>query len=84
MDYWATSSSYQVDGVSHTRDKSRAMVNTISQDIARDYPDYLMLANLLNVAKDTWRLFGISAGELSELDDTTLEMIALITGGNSG
>lgn len=55
------------------------MVRRLTEGIYRDYPEYMELYSLLSLAATTWRLFGISAGELAEMDDLTREMIKLIS-----
>ena len=41
----------------------------------REFPEYLELNRILKLSEITWRRFGLSAGDLSELDGWTLELI---------
>jgi hypothetical protein len=46
--------------------------------MAREFPEYLELSALLTLASITWTRFGISAGELAQMDEMTVEMVRLL------
>lgn len=54
------------------------MVRRITARLVEEHPDYVELQNLLALAADTWPRFGISAGELAEMDDWTLALVRLV------
>lgn len=51
------------------------MLKKLRAEIATQFPEYVELDNLLTLAALTWKQFGISAGELSQMDDVEREMI---------
>lgn len=51
------------------------MVETIQEQIAHDHPDFVELANLLDLAELTWRRYGLSAAQISEMDAYTRQLI---------
>lgn len=53
------------------------MVKRLQAKLRQDFPEFLELDALLNMASLTWQRYGISAGELSELEDIQKEMIWL-------
>lgn len=57
------------------------MVKRASARLVEDFPEYVELHGLLALAAETWPRFGISAGELAEMDDMTLEMIKVLVDG---
>lgn len=56
------------------------MLDRLARKLTDDFPDYVELHELLNLAARTWPLFGISAGELAEMDEMTVEMVRLAAG----
>lgn len=54
------------------------MVKRLTARLVEDYPEYVELHGLLSLAAETWPRFGLSAGELAEMDDLTLEMVRMI------
>jgi hypothetical protein len=53
------------------------MVKRMTRRLVEDFPEYAELHDLLTLAATTWPLFGISAGELAEMDGITLEIVRL-------
>ena len=51
------------------------MVNQLHGRLAEEFPDYMELVSLLNLAAVTWPRFGLSVKDLSELDYLTLEFL---------
>ena len=54
------------------------MVRRLTAQLIQDYPEYVELYGLLSLAAETWPRFGVSAGDLAEMDDLTLAMVRLI------
>ena len=53
------------------------MAQQITDYIYNEFPDYVEMNGLLNLAARTWPLFGISASELSESSDYEQEMLRI-------
>lgn len=51
------------------------MSRQFSHTLAAEFPEYIELNELLNLAAVTWPRFGLSAADLAEMDDWTLEML---------
>jgi hypothetical protein len=54
------------------------MARRVWENIARKYPDYAELHDILSLAAETWPRFGISAVDLVGLDEMSLEWIRLV------
>ncbi len=54
------------------------MARRIESQIARDYPDFLELWDLLSLARKT-HVYGLGVIELSQLEPPVVEMIRMIT-----
>jgi hypothetical protein len=48
-----------------------------SHTLAAEFPEYVELNELLDLAAVTWPRFGLSAADLAELDDWTLEILRM-------
>ena len=55
------------------------MVKRLTRRLVEEHPDYVELHGLLALAADTWPRFGLSVGELAEMDDYTLALVRLIS-----
>ena len=53
------------------------MVKKLLAKIQNDFPEFLELNELLDVAELTWQRYGIGAGELSQLEDVQKKMVWL-------
>lgn len=51
------------------------MAGQIARALAAEYPEYLELKAILDLARVTWPRFGLSAAELSRMDGWQVEMI---------
>lgn len=51
------------------------MANRLAGYLAREFPDYIELHLLLNLAAQTWPRFGLSARDLAEMDEFLLELM---------
>ena len=47
------------------------MARQFTQALAAEFPEVIELQNLLNLAAFTWPKYGISANELSQMDEWT-------------
>lgn len=53
------------------------MAQQITDYIIKEFPDYVELNGLLNLAAQTWPLFGISAIDLSQANEYDQEMLRI-------
>lgn len=53
------------------------MLTKLRAQLVAEFPEYVELDNLLGLAAITWRKYGISAGELSQMGDVEREMLWL-------
>jgi hypothetical protein len=51
------------------------MSQQLAHSLAQEIPEYFEIQNILRLAAQTWPRFGISAGELSQLDSWTVELL---------
>jgi hypothetical protein len=51
------------------------MSQQLTLSLAEEIPEYFEMQNILRLAAQTWPRFGISAGELSQLDAWTIELL---------
>jgi hypothetical protein len=51
------------------------MSRQLAHSLAQEIPEYFEMQNILRMAAQTWPRFGISAGELSQLDSWTVELL---------
>jgi hypothetical protein len=54
------------------------MARQLSHTLAAEYPEYVATQNLLKLAALTWPNYGISAGDLAEMDDWSVELLRTI------
>lgn len=57
------------------------MAGQLARAIADEFPEYLALKGLLDLASVTWPRFGVSAAELSRMDLWDVEMLRLMVEG---
>ncbi|GIK36570.1 MAG: hypothetical protein BroJett011_04030 [Chloroflexota bacterium] len=69
-----------VGGETRTIPANEGMVRQLAERLGESHPDYVDLCDLLRLAKTTWRLYGIGAAELSEMDEETLAHVRLAAG----
>lgn len=53
------------------------MARQVQARLETEYPDYTDLVNLLSLARLTWPLYGLGAGDLAGLDEAGLAMLWL-------
>jgi len=53
------------------------MAERLTAQIESEHPDFVELRYLLNLAAETWPRWGLSVAELSQLDEYTLQMLAI-------
>lgn len=53
------------------------MLKRLRRQLAREFPEYIELSNLLALAAVTWRKYGISATDLQKMDQMKVEMLWL-------
>ncbi len=51
------------------------MARQFLSGLASEFPEYVELNGLLRLAAVTWPRFGLSAVDLAEMDDWTLELL---------
>lgn len=54
------------------------MVRNLNKRLALEFPEILELNHLLNLAEMTWPKYGLSAKDLSAMDDYTKELINIL------
>jgi hypothetical protein len=54
------------------------MARQFSTILATDFPEVVELQELLSLARVTWKYYGISAQELAQLDDWTIEVLSTL------
>jgi hypothetical protein len=54
------------------------MARQFSMILATDFPEVIELQELLSLARVTWKYYGISAQELAQLDDWTIEVLSTL------
>lgn len=60
------------------------MVNELSRRLAAEFPEFIALSNLLDVAEATWPRYGLGAEALSELDPWIYQLLLIKLGKSSG
>lgn len=54
------------------------MARQFAEAITVEFPEFLELRNILNMAVITWPRFGLSAMDLSKMDSWQVEMLRVI------
>jgi len=54
------------------------MARQLSLTLAADFPEIVELQELLSLARVTWKYYGISAQDLADLDDWTIEVLSTL------
>lgn len=51
------------------------MSRQLAHSLAAEIPEFYQVQSLLSLAAQTWPRFGLSAGDLAEMDDWSIEVI---------
>jgi hypothetical protein len=51
------------------------MAEQFISSLAAEFPEFIKLNSILQLARRTWPRVGLSAADLSQMDDFTLEML---------
>jgi hypothetical protein len=54
------------------------MSQQLSLSLAQEFPEYYSTQSILKLAAQTWPRFGLSAGDLAEMDSWSIEVIRAI------
>lgn len=54
------------------------MARQLSHTLAAEFPEYVATQNILKLAALTWPIYGISAGDLAEMDNWSVELLRTI------